>query len=489
MVSVAAKASTLGKSARNPWLGLAVLLSAVFMTILDVFIVVVAAPAIRADVGASMAQIQWVVAAYNLAFGALLITGGRLGDLYGRRRVFCVGLTLFVAASLAASMAGTAEALIALRALLGAAAGLLVPQIFSIIQVGFDDAARGKAFGAYASVAGFAATIAQVLGGLLIAGDLFGLGWRLIFLINVPVGALALAAAALIPESRAPHAARHSLDLVGVGLLLLAVLALMLPPSISLERGWGAESLLLLAGFPALGWLFVRWQRRQVARARSPLIEPSLFRNGTFVAGNLLALIFYANNAALFLALPMFLQDGLNHTALTSGLLFAPLALSFSVTSAWVGRLVPRYGHRLVVIGSVLLLASYGLLALAAWLTDVAANAWTLAPGLLLAGIGMGFVPTTINYLGLRHVQAREVGSASGVLNTSFELGYGIGTLLVGAVFFSVQRAVAGWGTSSVSAFTASLVLTAVLILLVLAFARLLGGEGRVGGLKVRESS
>ena len=176
MVSVAAKASTLGKSARNPWLGLAVLLSAVFMTILDVFIVVVAAPAIRADVGASMAQIQWVVAAYNLAFGALLITGGRLGDLYGRRRVFCVGLTLFVAASLAASMAGTAEALIALRALLGAAAGLLVPQIFSIIQVGFDDAARGKAFGAYASVAGFAATIAQVLGGLLIAGDLFGLG-------------------------------------------------------------------------------------------------------------------------------------------------------------------------------------------------------------------------------------------------------------------------------------------------------------------------
>src|SRR5690606_22948161 len=192
--------------------------------------------------------------------------------------------------------------------------------------------------------------------------------------------------------------------------------------------------------------------------------EPSLFRNGTFVAGNLLALIFYANNAALFLALPMFLQDGLSHAALTSGRLFAPLALSFSVTSAWVGRLVPRYGHRLVVIGSVLLLASYGLLALAAWLTDVAANAWTLAPGLLLAGIGMGFVPTTINYLGLRHVQAREVGAASGVLSTSFELGYGIGTLLVGAVFFSVQRAVA----SSVSAFTASIVLTAVLILLVM---------------------
>lgn len=142
-----------------------------------------------------------------------------------------------------------------------------------------------------------------------------------------------------------------------------------------------------------------------------------------------------------------------------------------------------------MVIGSVLLLVSYGLLVLAAWLTDVAATAWTLAPGLLLAGIGMGFVPTTINYLGLRHVQARKVGSASGILNTSFELGYGIGTLLVGTVFFSVQRAVAGWGSSWVSAFTASIVLTAVLILLVMAFARPLGGEGRVGGLKVRESS
>ncbi len=472
MVLVASKVRPVEKPARNPWLGLAILLSAVFMTILDVFIVVVAAPAIRADVGASAAQIQWVVAVYNLAFGALLITGGRLGDLYGRRRVFCIGLALFVAASLAASLASSAEALIVLRALLGVAAGLLVPQIYSIIQVSFDDAARGKAFGAYASVAGFAATIAQVLGGLLITGDLFGLGWRMIFLINVPVGALALAAAALIPESRAPRTGRQSLDLVGVCLLLLAVLALMLPPSVALESGWGVEPLLLLAAFPVLVWLFVRWQRRQEARARSPLIEPSLFRKGSFVAGNVLAMIFYANNAALFLALPMFLQDGLNHTALTSGLLFAPLALSFSVTSAWVGRLVPRYGHRLVLIGGVVLLASYVAMGLAAWLTDVAVTAWTLTPGLLLAGIGMGFVPTTINYLGLRQVQAREVGSASGVLNTSFELGYGIGTLLVGAVFFGVQRAFAGSATSSGSAFTASLMLTAFLILLVLVFAR-----------------
>src|SRR5690606_32424291 len=135
-------------------------------------------------------------------------------------------------------------------------------------------------------------------------------------------------------------------------------------------------------------------------------------------------------------------------------------------------RLVPRYGHRLVLIGGVVLLASYVAMGLAAWLTDVAVTAWTLTPGLLLAGIGMGFVPTTINYLGLRQVQAREVGSASGVLNTSFELGYGIGTLLVGAVFFGVQRAFAGSATSSGSAFTASLMLTAFLILLVLVFAR-----------------
>ncbi|HWO93655.1 MAG TPA: MFS transporter [Dehalococcoidia bacterium] len=179
----------------NPWVGLWIVLSAAFMGIMDVFITVVAAPAIRSDLGATVADTQLVLAAYNLAFALVLITSGRLGDLFGRRRIFSPGLALFTAGSLAASLSPDPITLILARALLGVAAGLMMPQVFSIIQANFEGEDRGKAFGAFAFVSGLAATTAQVVGGVLITADLFALGCRAIFLVNVPIGVLALAAA------------------------------------------------------------------------------------------------------------------------------------------------------------------------------------------------------------------------------------------------------------------------------------------------------
>jgi MFS family permease len=425
-----------GIEAGNPWGGLSIVLSAAFMAILDVFIVVVAIPAIRADLGAGASETQLVLAAYNLAFGLTLITGGRFGDLYGRRRIFLIGMALFTASSLAASLAPDPTTLIAVRAVQGLAAGLMMPQVFSIIQVSFDDEGRGKAFGAFAFVSGVAATGAQLAGGALLALDLFGLGWRVIFLINVPVGLAAIAAARrFVPESVAPTGEKPSLDLVGVILLTFALLTLIAPLTLGAERGWPWWAWACLALSPVAFWTFARWQCLREARGSTPLVTLSLARNGTFVRGNLMALAFYGNNAVLFLALPLVVQEGFGHSALASGLLFMPLALAFSVTASWAGKLVPTRAASLILLGGVLLLLAYAALFVAFDLPEASGSLPWLIPGALLAGVGMGFVQPSINYLSLQAVSEAEVGSASGVLNTSFELGYALGTIAAGLIF------------------------------------------------------
>lgn len=461
----------MGRAAEgNPWKGLFIVLSAAFMAILDVFIVVVAAPAIRADLGTSSADIQLILAAYNLSFGLSLITGGRLGDLYGRRHIFLVGVSLFTASSLAASLAPNPATLITVRAIQGVAAGLMMPQVFSIIQVSFDDAGRGKAFGAFAFVSGVAATGAQLAGGTLLVLDVLDLGWRVIFLINVPVGLGAIAATRrFVPESRASVGARPMLDMIGVVLLTFALLVLVAPLTLGAERGWPVWAWGCILLFPVAFWTFVRWQRRREARGLTPLVTLSLVRNGSFVRGNLMALAFYTNNAALFLALPLVVQDGFGHSALASGLLFAPLALGFSVTAAWAGRVVPKRGSLLILLGGILLLLGYAALFVAFSLMQPSGNLSSAIPGALLVGIGMGFVQPSINYLSLQVVTEKEVGSASGVLNTSFELGYALGTISAGLIFLSALAASEPLPGNFQNAFGQTLVWTSLLVLLVMA--------------------
>lgn len=443
----------------NPWVGLWIVLSAAFMGIMDVFITAVAAPAIRADLGATTADMQLILAAYNFSFGLVLITGGRLGDLYGRRRIFSVGLAMFTAASLAASLSPDPVTLILARALLGVGAGLMMPQVFSIIQANFEGEDRGKAFGAFAFVSGLAATTAQIVGGILIAADIFGLGWRTIFLINIPVGVLAFAAAQIwVAESKLSGADGHSLDTIGILLLTFALATLTAPLTFGVERGWPGWAFACFVAFPFVSAAFVFWLRWRARHSRIPLVELSLFSNSSFSIGNVLALLFYANNAALFVALPVFVQLELDHSALISGLIFAPLALAFSLTASGVGRLTAQVGRRLIVVGCVLLLAAYGWLFLVALPDGTQTSAWAVVPGVVLTGIGMGLVQPTINYTTLEHVEPREIGSASGVLNTSFELGYAMGSVLGGAMSLASAR----------GGFLAVISLTSLLVALIL---------------------
>lgn len=452
----------------NPWSGLFIVLSAAFMAILDVFVVVVAAPAIRADLGAGTADIQLVLAVYNLAFGLTLITGGRLGDLYGRRRIFLVGVSLFTAASLAASLAPDPATLIVLRTAQGLAAGLMMPQIFSIIQVNFDDEGRGKAFGAFAFVSGVAATGAQLAGGALLTLDMFDLGWRVIFLINVPVGLAAIVGTRrFVPESTAPAMERQSLDLVGVILLTFALLLLITPLTLGAERGWPWWASVCVLFFPPAFWAFLRWQRRRVSCGQTPLVTLSLARNSSFVHGNLMALVFYSNNAALFLALPLLVQEGFGYSALTSGLVFMPLALGFSVTASWAGRLVPARGAKLILLGSILLLLGYVALFLGAKLLESNNNLVGLILGALISGIGMGFVQPSLNYLSLRTVEEAEIGSASGLLNTNFELGYAFGTIAAGLIFLPPLAAATPLREGFQTSFGHTLAFVALLALLI----------------------
>ena len=423
------------------WAALAAALAATLLSILNVFISNVALPVMQEDLGASAGQAQLMLAGYNLVFGLFLITGGRLGDLYGIRRVFLAGLALFTAASGAAGFAPEPVSLTAARAVQGLGAALMIPQVMSFIQVHFTGKERGMALGAYAAVGGFGSTVAQLLGGWLIEADWFGLGWRAIYLINVPIGSLAILAALRLMRERprAPLGDRR-LDLAGVVLATAALSALCVPLTFGHDRGWPWWIFLPLAASPLLGWAFVRHQRRLESHGRgTPLVKISLFHRRSFAAGNLLILLFYANNAVLFIAMPLFLQRGPGMAPFESGLVFAPLALGFALTSMRSGGWAARFGRRTLAAGCLLLLASYLLFyALdAAFAPDL--SGWEWLPAALLAGVAMGLISAPLNFLTLARVREDEIGSASGVITAGVEIAYALGTVAGGLIFFTVS--------------------------------------------------
>jgi EmrB/QacA subfamily drug resistance transporter len=301
------------------WLAFGVLLLAGFMDLVDGTIVFVALPTISADLGASFASLEWVVAGYTLAFALMLITGGRLGDIYGRKRVFLVGVAGFTAASVAAGLAPTAEALIVGRIVQGLFAGVMVPQVLSIAQAIFPPRERFAAFALFGIVLSLAAVVGPLLGGLLTELDIAGLSWRPIFLINVPVGVFALVAAArLVPESRSPHALR--LDLIGVGLITVALLLVLYPLVEGQTLGWPTWTFMAMAlSIPVFG-LFALWERRKAALDGSPLTEPSLFRQRSFVAGALLSLVLFSGLASFWFVLVLWMQAGLGFSPFTTAL-------------------------------------------------------------------------------------------------------------------------------------------------------------------------
>lgn len=439
-MSSSGDASQQGDSAtghgRHRWIALAVMLAAMAMDLLDVTIVNLALPAISADTGASPAALAWIVASYPLTFGVFLVLGGRLGDRLGRRRMFIVGVFGFTIASILSGLAPSAAPLILGRVLQGVFAAIMTPQILSVIQVNFSAAERPKAYAAFGAVQGIATVGGPVLGGVLIDADLFGLAWRPIFLINVPIGLITIVAAALLlPESRADSTGKF--DVTGVVLLGLPLFFLLFPLIHGAEQGWDWRTTLMLLAVVPLFALFLWNQNRRDRAGYAPLVPPRLFRQRGFTGGVLTGAVFFAGVVSFLMVFALTMQTGLGFTAREVGLILIPYSLAIAAASGMGFPLVPRLGRNLIALGAMVKGCGMAILLITFLVVDDI-TWWHPLPGLLVCGLGMGLVAPTIADVALARVQPADAGSASGGLITSGQIGGATGVALISSVFFGV---------------------------------------------------
>jgi EmrB/QacA subfamily drug resistance transporter len=449
------------------WLALPVLLAGTFMIVLDFFIVNVALPAMSGELHASATGVEWVVAGYGLTLAIFLITAGRLGDRFGRRRLFIVGLALFTLASAACGAAADTQALIAARLVQGVAAALVSPSVLALIGVLYDGADRPRALSAYGLTLGFAAVGGQLIGGGLIQANVLGLGWRSVFLINVPIGLLALAVAPrLVPESRAGGA--RGLDLVGTALVTAALVALVLPLVEGRQLGWPAWTWACLAAAGPLLAAFAAQQRALQRRGGAPLLDAALFREHGVRAGLACQLVFWCGQASFFLVLALYLQQGRGLDALQAGAVFTILAAAYLATSLRAPAMTARLGRRLIAIAALTLAAGHGLLLASVTAVGTGGSIVVLVPGLILAGAGMGLAITPLTATVMAGADAERAGALSGVLSTMQQVGNSLGVAVTGVIFFGALH------SGFAPAFERSLAEIAALLLVVAAMTRLL---------------
>ncbi len=419
------------------WLILFVILAAECMDLLDGTVVNVAAPTIHHDLNASSTELQWIVGGYAVALAVGLLIGGRLGDLFGRRRMFLIGATGFTAASTLCGLAPTTGVLIAARLAQGLFGAMMIPQGLGVIREVFPADELPKAFGLFGPVMGSAAMIGPILGGALIALDLFGSGWRLVFLINLPLGiAAVLGAAALLPATRTRHAS--SLDLGGAALAAVGALAIVYPLIQGRELGWPAWTYASMGASVVLFALFARHLRRRKAAGLDPLIEPSIFTHRGYSAGLLVLMLYFGGMVGSMLALTLFLQLGEGFSAIHAGLTMAPFALGTALTAPVSAQTMAKVGGRtLIQIGGVVSMLGY--IAVALIIASAGhASTWALIGPLLVVGMGMGLFVVPVFDTIISAVTDRETGSASGVVNAVQQLGGGIGVAVLGTIFFTV---------------------------------------------------
>jgi len=430
-------------AARRRHGGLTVLLLASFMGILDVLIVNVAAPSIQRDLGAGFSTIQMVISGYVLAYAVMLATGARLGDSHGPARVFLLGVLGFTALSAGCAAAPSAAVLIVLRLGQGLAAALMLPQVLALIQVLFPREQRARPLALYGATLGLGAVLGQIIGGALIRADVLGLGWRAVFLVNVPVGlAVAACTPVLLPGQR--PAGRRPLDVPGLLLTAVAMTLLIFPLIQGSAEGWPpwvwpafSGSALTLAAL----WLV---ERRRERAGGSPLIPPSLFGGSGFRTGLAIALIFYTGNYGLFLLLAYVFQDGLHLSPLASGVGFLPLGVGFAAASLLSRHLADRYGSRVLLIGAAVMVAGYVILI--ATLAPHPAysgpvTALLLAPALLVSGAGQGIVSAPLIGVVLATVRRQDAGAGSGMVLTANQLASSLGVAVLGALFVALLGA------------------------------------------------
>jgi EmrB/QacA subfamily drug resistance transporter len=432
----------------NRWLVLAVILTAVFMQLLDTTITMVAVPSIQNSLHSSYGEIQLVVAGYMLGFACVLVTGGRLGDTYGRKRMFLLGMLGFTIASAVCGAAPDALTLICARVVQGMCSGLMFPQVLGIIQVVFSAAERAKAIGLYGATIGLATILGPVTGGALIQADIAGAGWRSIFYVNVPIGLAALAlGAALIPESKA---AASRVDLTGAALLGTGLFLLVLPLVIGRDEGWPAWSLACVAVSPFVLAAFARYESRRTRENRDPLIDTGLFRQRPFSLGLAASLVFFTGIPSFFMILLLTLQQGLGYSPVKAGAVTLGFAAALAIGSARSTAIARKLGSRVLIVGCGLMIV--GLLAVMGvmYWAGTGLQGWQLLLPMFVAGAGGGLFIAPVTSVVLAGIPARDAGAASGALATAQQVGAALGIAAVGVIFFGLLGLNAS--TSSASA-------------------------------------
>ncbi|GAA4235918.1 EmrB/QacA subfamily drug resistance transporter [Streptosporangium album] len=413
------------------WPALFVILAGSVMELLDATVTSIAGPTMQADLGGGTSMIQWLGVAYTLAMTAGLLTGGRLGDIVGRKRMFLIGATGFVVGSLLCAVAVSPETVIAARVVQGLFGAAMVPQGLGMMKEMFPPKELQSAFAAFGPIMGLSAIGGPILAGWLVDADFFGTGWRMIFLINLPLGLVTVAAAMrFLPATRRSGAVR--LDLPGALLASLGSLLIVFPLVQGREHGWPAWTFVMMAASVAVFAFFGWYESRRSRRGGDPLIAPSLFRKRAFIGGMFVGTIYFSAFTGFGLVFNLYTQLGLGYTPLKAGLAGVPLSAGM-IVGMGVMQAVKRHGRKVLLAGAVIMAAGVVALLL---LLGPETGPWRLAPALLVTGLGSGLVMGPYFQIALSGVDPHETGSASGTLTALQQLGAALGVALLGTVFF-----------------------------------------------------
>ena len=446
------------------WWVLAIVVAAQFMFGVDAFVVNVAIPTIAAELHASTAEIESVIAIYLIAYATLIVTGGRLGDIYGTKGVFLAGVFGFTLTSLWCGLAQSGPELIAARLAQGATAALMVPQVLATLHLLFADHARSRAFGIYGIVLGLAGAAGFALGGILVTLDLGGLGWRTVFFVNVPFGIAIIAAAVKIMPS-VPRRDGTRLDVPGAIVLFTGLLCLIGPLLFGRDLHWSPLVWLAMAAGIAIVAAFVRLERAVERNGGMPLVDLALLSDRSFMRGLAAAFFFFFANLSFYLIMTMFMQKALQIPPIKAGLVFVPLALTFVVASRLSSVRAKHRGTLVLIEGCALQIAGLAVLALTIFFVP-AQSALMLASILMVFGYGQGLVMAPLSGVVLSSVKPASAGSGSGMYGTTAQIANAAGVAAIGAVFFAVESAHTALAALfvSIALFALSIVTSAALL-------------------------
>ncbi|MER5182177.1 MFS transporter [Streptomyces sp. NPDC002896] len=437
--------TTLATAVRSPTaappaldgLGLFTVLLGAALPLIDFFIVNVALPTIGHDLAASESVLELVVAGYGVAYAVLLVLGGRLGDMFGRRRLFIGGMAAFGLTSLACGLAPDAWTLVLARAAQGASAALMLPQVLATIQAATAGQRRARAMSLYGATAGLSMIAGQILGGVLVSADIAGSGWRSVFLVNVPVVLAGLPLAArVVPETRSQHP--EPIDGPGTALLAVSLLTLLAPLTEGRAAGWPLWTWVSLAVFPFAAIAFYRVERGAERKGRTPLVPPSLFGLVSLRRGLVMIVPFSIGFSGFMFVIAVSLQQGARLDPVAAGLALTPMAVVFFLTSLAGPRLVARYGTRVVTAGGLIQAVGLALIVLAAWRSWPHLGFVELMPGAAVAGMGQAMQLPLLFRIVLSEVPAARAGVGSGVMITTQQSALALGVATLGTLFVSL---------------------------------------------------